>query len=499
MSSIPLHYRALIALLAVTVMSLLVTRWVLAGSSLARAFNRRAVYWLMATTLSFLIGNFWLLLLLLALLFVYASIKDDNPVSLYLMFILCLPPHNVDTGGIGPIENLMEFSTNRLLSLVILLPLALKMLGGRLIRPMGAASPTAQRIYRVTDTIVLLFAVYQISMFLPYDSPTHVMRRCFLITLDFLLPYFVISRFCTTRERILDSLGAIVVAGMVLSMIAAFEHAKGWLLYETIRSFWDLPASFTVFLVRENVLRAQGPTGHSLVLGHLLVICLGLAGLFLRQMTKPRALAMFAILLVGLYSTVSRGPWVAGALVLLMMGVFHPKAGRYYISLVGIGALLVGAIALSPWADMVVNLLPFIGRTDDSTIDYRQQLLETTFFLVGQNPIFGSVKVLEQMEHLRQGQGIIDLVNVYADVALTFGLIGLALFVLFFLTAMGSALRHRILKVGRERRSLELVGFTSMALLGSMVTLVGISNYATVPLTYTAVVALLVAMSRLAR
>ena len=43
------------------------------------------------------------------------------------------------------------------------------------------------------------------------------------------------------------------------------------------------------------------------------------------------------------------------------------------------------------------------------------------------------------------------------------------------------------------------IGVGRYALLGSMVTLVGISNYATVPLTYTAVVALLVAMSRLAR
>ena len=499
MSFLPLHYRALVALLFVTALGLLVCRWVLAGSSLSRAFNQRAVYWLLATSLAFLIANFWVLLAVLALLFILAARKDENPVSLYLMFILCLPPHAVDTGSIGPIENLMEMSTNRMLSLVILLPLAIKLIFERLSPAPGQQFVAHKRLYRVTDTIVVLFAIYQISMYIPLDSATHVMRRSFLITIDFLLPYFVISRFCTTRERIMDSLGAILIAGMILSIVATFEHAKGWLLYETIHSYWDLPPTFTVFLLRDDVLRAVGPVGHSLVLGHLLVICLGLAGIFLRQLSKPRSLALFAILLMGMYSTVSRGPWVAGAIVLLMMGVFHPRAGRYYLSLVGIGALVVGAIAVSPWAEKVVNLLPFVGNTDQSTVDYRQQLLETTFFLVGQNPLFGSVTVLEQMEHLRQGQGIIDLVNVYADIALTFGLIGLTFFVLFFVTAMGSALYTQALGPKRDRKAVELVGFSSMAMFGSMVTLVGISNFATVPLTYTAMVALLVAMSRLPR
>jgi hypothetical protein len=49
-----------------------------------------------------------------------------------------------------------------------------------------------------------------------------------------------------------------------------------------------------------------------------------------------------------------------------------------------------------------------------------------------QNPLFGNLFFIENMEGLRQGQGIIDLVNVYAAVALKSGLVGLFLFLIGF-------------------------------------------------------------------
>ncbi len=45
------------------------------------------------------------------------------------------------------------------------------------------------------------------------------------------------------------------------------------------------------------------------------------------------------------------------------------------------------------------------------------------------------------MESLRQGQGIIDLINGYAAIALPYGLVGLGLVLGFFCIGMGSAWR----------------------------------------------------------
>ena len=59
--------------------------------------------------------------------------------------------------------------------------------------------------------------------------------------------------------------------------------------------------------------------------------------------------------------------------------------------------------------------------------------------LIKQNPFFGDAFVYLQMEQLRQGQGIIDIVNGYLYTALFNGLVGLGLIVSVLLVALGRA------------------------------------------------------------
>ena len=48
---------------------------------------------------------------------------------------------------------------------------------------------------------------------------------------------------------------------------------------------------------------------------------------------------------------------------------------------------------------------------------------------------------MQEMQDLRQGQGIIDVVNAYVEVTLFYGFTGLALFLTFVLTPLARALR----------------------------------------------------------
>ncbi len=52
------------------------------------------------------------------------------------------------------------------------------------------------------------------------------------------------------------------------------------------------------------------------------------------------------------------------------------------------------------------------------------------------NPFFGDQFPWPKMEDLRQGEGIIDIVNTYLGVALNYGLVGLFLFLGFILLGM---------------------------------------------------------------
>jgi O-antigen ligase len=81
--------------------------------------------------------------------------------------------------------------------------------------------------------------------------------------------------------------------------------------------------------------------------------------------------------------------------------------------------------------DAVVRYLPFVGTVDAGGVDYRQRLWEVSFDLLMRSPMFGVPGYMgtAEMETLRQGQGIIDMVNTYMGVALAYGLVGLIFYV----------------------------------------------------------------------
>ncbi len=103
---------------------------------------------------------------------------------------------------------------------------------------------------------------------------------------------------------------------------------------------------------------------------------------------------------------------------------------------VGIVAGLVGAvIAVTPYGDRIINVLPWVGKLE-SGVDYRVTLLDRAMQLIPLHPWFGDIFVLRQMEDLRQGQGIIDIVNGFILIALYFGLVPLLVLLWFVLVAV---------------------------------------------------------------
>lgn len=485
------HVRAFFALLVLLSASLLLTRWVLKGTSLYEAFERRRNYWLFALVITFGVENFFLAMALLGGLFFWAAKKDPMPIGIYLMFLLAVPPAYQDIRGFGNINQLFSINSMRLLSLAVLLPLAIQMVFKR--DPSQKARKLAPRF---TDMVLVALALFIIACHLPFETETQLLRRSFHLFVDLLLPYFVISRYLRDRASVNDALGALFVCGLIVAPIAIFEHFKGWLLYESVYLRWQ-EVDFAIFLMRDTALRAMAGSGHALVLGHFLVVCFGLLGIYRMELKGLRLVTVWALLTLALYATVSRGPWVAAAIVVLTMGLFTGKVLKFY----GLAALTVtlgtAALLFSPWRDKVISYMPFIGSVDSGNVDYRQMLADTTWTLVQQRPWFGSVKTLLDMEHLRQGQGIIDLVNVYADYALHYGLIGATLFVLFLTSGMLYGLFLSLRSRKKDREMFFMAGNTAVALLGSAVLLVGVSDFQSIPRVYTALVALLVVMARL--
>jgi len=153
--------------------------------------------------------------------------------------------------------------------------------------------------------------------------------------------------------------------------------------------------------------------------------------------------------------------------------------------LAGLGlGMMVMLAPLVPQLATFVDLLPFIGRAESENVLYRQRLIEVSLALIAQSPWFGVPGYLNYMEDLRQGQGIIDIVNSYIAVALNTGLVGLSLFVGAFASVLWRLLGLR-LRLGPSAEGSRVSVGMMATLLASMAVLATTSSIvAVVPLTY---------------
>jgi hypothetical protein len=397
-------------------------------------FSRRRTVWFVLTIVSFLSPNIWVYLLVAVPLLVRTNRTDSNPIALYLLLLHVIPPVGVIIPVLGN-NGLFPLDNYRVLALCVLLPAT--------IRYRKSPEYAKARTFGAMDVLLLAFGVLQVALYTPPDlahhyfipdSPTNALRRAVLFFLDTYLLYFAVSRLCQSRQKLLDAVASFCLACAVMAAIAMFEEARSWLLYGDLAHRWSTDPTTGVYLTRYGVLRAEASAGHALALGFLLAIASGF-WLYL-QSRLPSRIQRFAVALLiwgGLYATGSRGPWLATALIYLAFKATGPRAVSRLLKGAAAAAALAALVLVSPLGDRVVSLLPESGKPADL---YRQQLAERGWDLVLAHPYFGDQFPWPEMEDLRQGEGIIDLVNTYLAVALNYGLVGLALFLGFILIAL---------------------------------------------------------------
>ena len=199
----------------------------------------------------------------------------------------------------------------------------------------------------------------------------------------------------------------------------------------------------------------------------------------------------------GLIATLARGPWVGAVAAVLVFLALGPNATSRSIKALALLAV-AGAIALAtPLGDKLANHLPFVGTLDVGSVSYRQKLAEVSWYLIWQHPFFGSPNFMQYMEELRQGEGIIDLVNGYAAVALVYGLVGFSFFTGFFAVPAIGCFRAVRRFAAFDPDSASMGAGLLASLVGALVVLGTTSNYLSIPYIYWSLGALAFAYSRL--
>src|SRR5262249_38183537 len=193
-----------------------------------------------------------------------------------------------------------------------------------------------------------------------------------------------------------------------------------------------------------------------------------------------------AILGAGLMATVSRGPWVGTAVLVVVYLATSPNAVANLTKFSIIGAIVLVPLLLTPFGDRLLDLLPFIGSVDAGSVTYRQRLFDNAILVIERNPWFGSRDFLltPEMQEMLQGQHIVDVVNTYLAIALDSGLVGLGFFLSFFVTVLIGLWRLLKLEVVRKTGLGTYVRALMATLLAILVTIATVSSIDYVPYVY---------------
>ena len=392
------------------------------------AFKRRRNVWLALTVVAFLSPSFWLYALFALFVLLWAGARDDNPLALYVLVTFTVPSVSFYI-PVPFVNQLFDLTQYRIMSLAILIPAVFRL-----------QSANVTRSLRLPDVLLLGFLLLQVFLLVPYESFTNTMRRTFLFGIDTFIVFYAFSRL-SDRDRIADVMACFWMGVAVMAPIAVFESLRGWLLYEGLSSLWGDPNRFA-WLLRGSSLRAQAGANHSITLGYHLALGLGLF-LYLRERVASASLNWLVIstLGAGILVTYSRGAWVTAVLIALLFVASRPNAMRHLGGALFFSVCAISLMYVTPLKESVIDRLPFIGSAQQDTVDYRQQLAEISWSLIKQNPFFGDPFAYRHMESLRQGQGIIDIINGYIYTALFTGFAGLSLQVGVFLTSLSRAFR----------------------------------------------------------
>jgi O-antigen ligase len=394
---------------------------------------------------------------------------------LYLLTLHVIPsiPLNIPVPGLGAFFDLDIY---RLLSICVLVPTAWQL----------RKSKDATRIHGMTamDALLLAYGSMQIVLFVPPDLPGHViiqdsftneLRRAFLF-IDVYVVYYAVSRSCSSRGAIVEAQAAFCLSCTLMAALAVFEATRHWLLYPDLASHWSTYTYSGFYGFRGGQLRAQASSGNTLALAYLLAIGCGF-WLYLQSRIASKLVrgAVLLLLCLGLLATYSRGPWIGLVVIYLTAVALGPRAVPNLLKGMVGALLLIMLVSLSPLRDRVASLLPFMkGSVDQQasfSITYRQRLAARSWEIILEHPFFGDQLAMQEMGDLRQGEGIIDLVNTYAEVAVVYGFVGLAMFIGLMLFALAKASRMAR-NVVREDPDLGLMGFGLIGcILGTLVML----------------------------
>lgn len=492
----PEHLKALIVILVVASVVFALAR--VPACAIATSPNdyvRRRNLWLGITTIAFLAHNFWVYIIAVAVVLALAAQREPNKPAMYFILLFAVPAMPAHIPGMGIIQHFFSIDYLRLLALVILLPAYLALRKQPETAAFGSTMP---------DKLLAGFMILQILLMLTVSTFTNMLRiGVFYSFIDIFLPYYVASRALRNLDSFREAVMGFVLAALLMGAIGIFEFVRHWLLYASLDTVLGAPWDMGDYLARGGEgsdLRAQASTGQPIPFGYVMAVAIGFLLYLRRKAVKPLTWTFGLLLLtVALFTSLSRGPWIGAAAIVIIYIATGPAPLKGFGRLGLLALVVVPLLLVTTGGQKIFDLLPFIGSASSDNVTYRQRLAEISIQVIMEKPFFGAFDYFYSpaMQDLRQGQGIIDIVNTYLSVGLGNGLVGLALFGGFFVTVAFGIFRSMRALADRDDEMYSLGQGLLAVLLGIMVTIATVSSITVIPVIYWSVAGLGVAYARI--
>lgn len=441
LSLLPPHFSALI--FALISIALAVGGMRFFGFSVP--LERRIVgSWMALTVVAFFSISMWMLYALVALVCWLGAPRVPEDRVIYFIGILpALPKFEFLIPGFAGIESLFSIDHARVVTMVVLIPIAARALRLTSLVP---RSRTARNI----DFFVFAYLMWAVVLAFDRNGLTQGIRALFQQLVFMALPYLVISRYLTDAERSREALRTLLYSALIVASIGILEQLTKWWFYRYIPE--RLGLEWTWFMLghyeRDGLVRVRSTIGGGL--GFVMAIAIGIL-VSLRHEIRSRIFLVSAIgaLALCLYFTGARGSWMAAVLLIALLSTrWFIESPKRFLVACGLAAVLL------PAGQRIINEFD----DDYGTFSYRQQLIESAIPMILDSPISGyngmaEIDATGRLEHMRQGEGIIDLVNTYIVVAMFEGLVGLMLFLGSMLLALFAMLRATARQSAAEKAS----------------------------------------------
>lgn len=423
----PEYIRALIVILGLSVPVFYFAKKAIVGMFLPlEIFIRRRNLWICIILAGFLSQNYWVFAAIVCLLTMMVAKKDSNPIALFFFICLALPQIKVEVPGIAGIRYILDVDYLRIITATILIPVC--------ITERKKALKTKRRNV-APDLILAAYLIYLLILNIQNDSFTANIRLMLSQVLDIVIPYYAISRYIKSAAQFKEVFISFSIGAMLAAVLGIFEFYKSWILYATAGDALGVPWE-PGYLVRGDYIRAIGTSGQAIVFGYVLAIAISLYICISHTFKSSRLYVLgLAILFGGVVAPLSKGPWVSLAIAGFFLLVTSEDVAKNSIKSAAFVLVCVFLAFATDNGANIISYLPFVGDLDEGSATYRQLLFEKSLLVIWDNPLFGTTNYRGELEELRNGQGIVDLVNTYIVIALHSGILGLGLFACFFALA----------------------------------------------------------------